>query len=291
MSQTTQALFNVTIADDGSLPIPETITLDLAPLLQSDPALHAVAFVDTKDRREFSSEATKQLSRALQGAGMIRGTVQQIVPARGLSWAKLTAWLRTNPAAVTGPRLTPAGALTGAPLWATFGEDRKDVAPLVSRRPVMRALIADAILRSPINETAGTDDWWVNAWDFQQIVNPPKETAHGTVFHPGHMDFEEPMQWVFEWLADNPVTPPRGSQPTAQVPGTLNTMKLHALLETLPVDSSGSGERQLTEKTVEAETYDQAYAQLRSEVPEGWRLVNVRRDVYGQLKDQYGRTA
>lgn len=67
-------------------------------------------------------------------------------------------------------------------------------------------------------------------------------------------------------------------------------MKLIALVETIPADNSGTGERHVEEMTAEADTYEDAVADLRSRVAEGWRLVNFRRADYGTATDQYGRT-
>ena len=53
-------------------------------------------------------------------------------------------------------------------------------------------------------------------------------------------------------------------------------MILHAMLEQIPADSTG-GSKQIThETTVEAGTYDEAWARLHVELPEGWRVLWVR---------------
>lgn len=53
-------------------------------------------------------------------------------------------------------------------------------------------------------------------------------------------------------------------------------MILHAMLEQTPADSTGEGERVTRETRIEAATYDDAGAQLRAELPDGWRILWVR---------------
>lgn len=55
------------------------------------------------------------------------------------------------------------------------------------------------------------------------------------------------------------------------------TTTLEALVETIPPDNTGSDPQRRTETlTVTADTYAEAYAQVRDQIPDGWRLVHVR---------------
>lgn len=54
-------------------------------------------------------------------------------------------------------------------------------------------------------------------------------------------------------------------------------MTLYGLIERIPEDQADGGERQTDDLSAEADTYEAAFAQLRASVPEGWRLMNVRR--------------
>ena len=53
-------------------------------------------------------------------------------------------------------------------------------------------------------------------------------------------------------------------------------MILHAMLEQIPADSTGEGERVTREVKVEAPSYDDARAQLAADLPDGWRVLWVR---------------
>jgi hypothetical protein len=53
-------------------------------------------------------------------------------------------------------------------------------------------------------------------------------------------------------------------------------MILHAMLEQTPTDNTGQGEQITRETSVEADTYDAAWAQLHAELPDGWRVLWVR---------------
>jgi hypothetical protein len=53
-------------------------------------------------------------------------------------------------------------------------------------------------------------------------------------------------------------------------------MILHAMLEQTPSDHTGQGEQITRETSVEADTYDTAWAQLHAELPDGWRVLWVR---------------
>ncbi|GAA1411502.1 hypothetical protein [Oerskovia paurometabola] len=53
-------------------------------------------------------------------------------------------------------------------------------------------------------------------------------------------------------------------------------MLLHAMLEQAPADSTGEGERVTRETRVEAPTYDDAWAKLHAELPDGWRIPRFR---------------
>ncbi|MGM7669278.1 hypothetical protein [Microbacterium sp. A93] len=54
-------------------------------------------------------------------------------------------------------------------------------------------------------------------------------------------------------------------------------MKIIGHIEQLPEDMSGSAPSQVRELSMEAETYEKAVAGLRDQVPDGWRLMNLRR--------------
>lgn len=58
-------------------------------------------------------------------------------------------------------------------------------------------------------------------------------------------------------------------------------MKLIAMIETVPADRSGHPDRRTDEISVQTQDYDAGYDQLCSQIPEGWRMVHVRRDDYG----------
>lgn len=53
-------------------------------------------------------------------------------------------------------------------------------------------------------------------------------------------------------------------------------MILCAMLEQTPADSSGTGERVTRETRIEAPTYDDGWAKLHAELPDGWRVLWVR---------------
>lgn len=53
-------------------------------------------------------------------------------------------------------------------------------------------------------------------------------------------------------------------------------MILHAMLEQIPADATGKGERVTRETKIEAPTYDDARAQLAADLPDGWRVLWVR---------------
>lgn len=55
------------------------------------------------------------------------------------------------------------------------------------------------------------------------------------------------------------------------------TTTLEASIETTPPDNSGPGpDHRYDTLTVTADTYRDALAQVRAQVPDGWRLVYVR---------------
>ena len=53
-------------------------------------------------------------------------------------------------------------------------------------------------------------------------------------------------------------------------------MILHAHIETIPADSSGTHEPQVREVQVEAATYDEGAAALRAQLADGERLITIR---------------
>jgi hypothetical protein len=50
-----------------------------------------------------------------------------------------------------------------------------------------------------------------------------------------------------------------------------------AMIEPIPENNSGAGARQIEEVSVEAESYEAGVAELRDQLPEGWRIINLRR--------------
>lgn len=57
-------------------------------------------------------------------------------------------------------------------------------------------------------------------------------------------------------------------------------VKILGMIEMVPADDSGAGDGEVREISVDAEGYAAGVAELRVLVPEGWRLLNVRRDAY-----------
>lgn len=54
-------------------------------------------------------------------------------------------------------------------------------------------------------------------------------------------------------------------------------MDITAVIETIPGDDTGGGDRGFDELTAEGESYEAGVAALRARVPEGWRIMNLRR--------------
>jgi hypothetical protein len=50
-----------------------------------------------------------------------------------------------------------------------------------------------------------------------------------------------------------------------------------AMIEPIPEDQSGNSPGHIEEITVEEETYEAGREALTAKVPEGWRMVNIRR--------------
>lgn len=59
-------------------------------------------------------------------------------------------------------------------------------------------------------------------------------------------------------------------------------MNVIAAIEPVPESNTGEGgsTEQGRELSVEAASYEAGFAELRGQVPEGWRIINVRRDAY-----------
>lgn len=55
-------------------------------------------------------------------------------------------------------------------------------------------------------------------------------------------------------------------------------MKITAAIEVVPSDHSGSTPAQVREISVEAATYEESTVALQAEIPEAWRLMNLRRE-------------
>jgi hypothetical protein len=56
-------------------------------------------------------------------------------------------------------------------------------------------------------------------------------------------------------------------------------LKVHviAMIEPIPADNTGGGDRRVEEISVEAESYEEGVSELPGQVPEGWRIINLRR--------------
>ena len=50
-----------------------------------------------------------------------------------------------------------------------------------------------------------------------------------------------------------------------------------ALIEPIPPNHSGNEPREVRELSVEAKSYEAGRAELFAQVPEGWRMVSIRR--------------
>lgn len=55
-------------------------------------------------------------------------------------------------------------------------------------------------------------------------------------------------------------------------------MMITSYIEPIPADQSGGTERKINEMSVEASTYEAGVEELRKTVPDGWRIMNFRRD-------------
>jgi hypothetical protein len=50
-----------------------------------------------------------------------------------------------------------------------------------------------------------------------------------------------------------------------------------AMIEPIPVDNAGGGAQQVEEISVESQSYEAGVAELPAKLPEGWRIINLRR--------------
>jgi hypothetical protein len=50
-----------------------------------------------------------------------------------------------------------------------------------------------------------------------------------------------------------------------------------AMIEPIPADNAGGEPREVQELSVDAESYEAGRAALYDQVPEGWRIINLRR--------------
>lgn len=55
-------------------------------------------------------------------------------------------------------------------------------------------------------------------------------------------------------------------------------MTLIAMIEPIPTDNAGNQAGDVREISVRADSYEPGVSELRGQVPEGWRLMNIRRD-------------
>jgi hypothetical protein len=53
-----------------------------------------------------------------------------------------------------------------------------------------------------------------------------------------------------------------------------------AAIEAVPDNNTGQQAREVRELSVEAASYEEGVTELRSQLPEGWRIMNLRRDSY-----------
>lgn len=49
------------------------------------------------------------------------------------------------------------------------------------------------------------------------------------------------------------------------------------MIEPIPENNAGGGAQQVQEISVEAESYEAGVSALPGQVPEGWRIINLRR--------------
>jgi hypothetical protein len=57
-------------------------------------------------------------------------------------------------------------------------------------------------------------------------------------------------------------------------------VKIIATIEPASEDASGSGPSQVREISVETETHEADFTELREQLAAGWRIMNLRRDSY-----------
>lgn len=49
------------------------------------------------------------------------------------------------------------------------------------------------------------------------------------------------------------------------------------MIEPIPADNAGGGAQQVEEISVESQSYEAGVAELPAKLPEGWRIINLRR--------------
>ncbi|WP_298041964.1 hypothetical protein [uncultured Citricoccus sp.] len=57
-------------------------------------------------------------------------------------------------------------------------------------------------------------------------------------------------------------------------------MNIIAAIEAVPENNTGQQAHKVRELSVEAASYEEGVTELRAQIPEGWRIMNLRRDSY-----------
>lgn len=57
-------------------------------------------------------------------------------------------------------------------------------------------------------------------------------------------------------------------------------MKIIAAIEAVPENNTGQQAQEVRELSVETASYEEGVTELRAQLPEGWRIMNLRRDSY-----------
>lgn len=57
-------------------------------------------------------------------------------------------------------------------------------------------------------------------------------------------------------------------------------MNIIAAIEAVPDNNTGQHAQEVRELSVEATSYEEGVTGLRAQLPEGWRIMNLRRDSY-----------
>jgi hypothetical protein len=57
-------------------------------------------------------------------------------------------------------------------------------------------------------------------------------------------------------------------------------VKIIAVIEPIPDNNTGQHAREVRELSVEAASYEEGVTELGAQLPEGWRIMNFRRENY-----------